>query len=61
LGIARPWNYTVDYSFIMFIYTGLLVGAFIVAGEVLRAMRRSEPDAALLNEPIRMNASRKFD
>ena len=61
LGIARPWNYTVDYSFVMFIYSGLLVGAFIVAGEVLRAMRRAEPEPPMLTEQIRLNASRKFD
>ncbi|HSX51933.1 MAG TPA: DUF2214 domain-containing protein [Cellvibrio sp.] len=61
LGIARPWNYTVDYSFVMFIYSGLLVGAFIVAGEVLRAMRKAEPEPPMLTEQIRMNASRKFD
>ncbi len=61
LGIARPWNYTVDYSLIMFIYSGLLVGAFIVAGEVLRAMRKAEPEPPILSEPIRMNPSRKFD
>ena len=61
LGIARPWNYTVDYSFVMFIYSGLLVGAFIVAGEVLRAMLRAEPEPPMLTEQIRMNASRKFD
>jgi hypothetical protein len=61
LGIARPWNYTVDYSFVMFIYSGLLVGAFIVAGEVLRAMRRAEPEPPTLTEQIRLNASRKFD
>lgn len=61
LGIARPWNYIVDYSFVMFIYSGLLVGAFIVAGEVLRAMRRAEPEPPMLTEQIRLNASRKFD
>ena len=61
LGIARPWNYTVDYSFVMFIYSGLLVGAFIVAGEVLRAMRKAEPEPPMLTEQIRMNASRNFD
>ncbi|MDO8344804.1 MAG: DUF2214 domain-containing protein [Cellvibrio sp.] len=61
LGIARPWNYTVDFSFVMFIYSGLLVGAFIVAGEVLRAMRRAEPEPPMLTEQIRLNASRKFD
>jgi hypothetical protein len=61
LGIARPWNYVVDYSFVMFIYSGLLVGAFIVAGEVLRAMRKAEPEPPMLTEQIRLNASRKFD
>jgi hypothetical protein len=61
LGIARPWNYTVEFSFVMFIYSGLLVGAFIVAGEVLRAMRRAEPEPPMLTEQIRLNASRKFD
>lgn len=61
LGIARPWNYTVDFSFVMFIYSGLLIGAFIVAGEVLRAMRRAEPEPPMLTEQIRLNASRKFD
>jgi hypothetical protein len=25
LGIARPWNHTVEYSFVMFLYLGLLV------------------------------------
>ena len=61
LGIARNWNYTADYSFVMFIYSGLLVTAFIVAGEVLRAMRKAEPEPPLLSEQIRLNASRKFD
>lgn len=61
LGIARPWNYTVDYSFVMFIYSGMLVGAFIVAGEVLRAMRKAEPEPPTLTEQMRLNASRKFD
>ncbi len=61
LGIARNWNYTADYSFVMFIYSGLLVGAFIVAGEVLRAMRRAEPEPPMLTEQIRLNASRKLD
>lgn len=61
LGIARNWNYTVDYSFVMFIYSGLLVIAFIVAGEVLRAMRKAEPEQPMLNEQIQLNTSRKFD
>lgn len=59
LGIARPWNYTVDYSYVMFIYAGLLTGAFIVAGEVLRSMGRDEPP--LLREPVNLNDARKCD
>ena len=47
----------------MFIYSGLLVSAFIVAGEVLRAMRKAEPEREqpMISEQIRLNASRKFD
>jgi hypothetical protein len=65
LGIARPWNYTVDYSYVMFIYSGLLVCAFIVAGEVLRGMRKNQTGMTTLSERISeqlpVNASRKFD
>lgn len=61
LGIARNWNYTVDYSFVMFIYSGLLICAFIVAGEVLRGMRKGYADPRALNDRMPMNASRKFD
>ncbi len=42
LGIARPWNYTVEYSYVMTIYGGLIICAIIVAGETLRSMRRDE-------------------
>ncbi len=65
LGIARPWNYTVDYSYVMFIYSGLLVCAFIVAGEVLRGMRKNQIQMTTLSERISeqlpVSASRKFD
>lgn len=61
LGIARNWNYTVDYSFVMFIYSGFLVCAFIVAGEVLRAMRKADTGQPVLSEQIRLNTSRKFE
>ena len=61
LGIARNWNYTVDYSFVMFIYSGLLICAFIVAGEVLRGMRKGYADPRALSDRMPMNASRKFD
>jgi hypothetical protein len=59
LGIARPWNYTVDYSYVMFIYAGLITCAFIVAGEVLRSMRRDEPP--LLTEQAQLNRSQNFE
>lgn len=41
LGIARPWNYTADYGFVMTVYALVLVGACIAAGEVLRSMRKT--------------------
>lgn len=59
LGIARPWNYTVDYSYIMFIYIGLLTCAFIVAGEALRSLRRDEPP--MLTEQAQLNSSQKYE
>jgi hypothetical protein len=57
LGIARPWNYTVDYSFVMFIYAGFLIAAIIVAGEILRLMRAPEPP--LLTEKVQLRNTRK--
>ncbi len=59
LGIARPWNYTADFSYVMFIYLGLLTGAFIVAGEVLRSLRRDDPP--LLTDQAPLNSSQKFE
>jgi hypothetical protein len=61
LGIARPWNFTVDYSFIMIIYSGLLVIAFVAAGEVLRGMRKADVDSSIINNGLHMQSSRKFD
>jgi hypothetical protein len=59
LGIARPWNYTVDYSYIMFIYSGLLICAIIVAGEALRSMRRNDPP--LLTKQASLNRPQKCE
>ncbi|MDR7092202.1 DUF2214 domain-containing protein [Cellvibrio fibrivorans] len=59
LGIARPWNYTANYSYVMFIYAGLLIAAIIVAGEVLRMMRAPEPP--LLTEKVQLRAVRKME
>ena len=59
LGIARPWNYTASYSYVMFIYAGLLIAAIIVAGEVLRMMRAPEPP--LLTEKVQLRTVRKLE
>lgn len=59
LGIARPWNYTADYSYVMLIYVGLLTGVFIVAGEVLRSLRRDDPP--LLTDQAHLNSSQKCE
>jgi hypothetical protein len=53
LGIARPWNFTVDYSFVMLTYLSLLVIAAIVAFErvlyLLNDYKSSRVNAELLN------------
>jgi hypothetical protein len=59
LGIARPWNYTANYSYVMFIYAGLLIAAVIVAGEVLRMMRTPEPP--MLTEKVPQRTLQKAD
>jgi len=59
LGIARPWNYTAGYSYVMFIYAGLLIAAIIAAGEVLRMMRAPEPP--LLTEKVQLRTVRKME
>lgn len=51
LGIARPWNHTVDYGFVMFVYFFLVAPACIVGWTFIhsippqknRVMRRPEP------------------
>jgi hypothetical protein len=46
LGIARSWNYTVGYGYVMFIYSIPIILGFIVSCEVLRSFRiKSEPTA----------------
>lgn len=59
LGIARPWNYTVDYGFVMFIYVGFLVAAVFVVGEVLRLMRIPEPP--ILTEKVHLTNARRSE
>lgn len=54
LGIARTWNYSVDYSSIMLLYAGLVLVAFIVAHEVMRMSRT----VLLANLSMRESADR---
>ncbi|MFC3116065.1 hypothetical protein [Cellvibrio fontiphilus] len=39
LGIARPWNYTVNYSFVMTVYFSLLIPACIGGCILIHALR----------------------
>lgn len=43
LGIARPWNYTAQYEFVMLVYAALVIGAVIVAGKIMHSLREQEP------------------
>ncbi len=43
LGIARPWNYTADYNFVMMVYTALVMGAIVVAYKILHSLREQAP------------------
>lgn len=43
LGIARPWNYTIEYSSIMFLYGGLVCAAFIGVHEIMKMSRNYVP------------------
>jgi uncharacterized membrane protein len=46
LGIARPWNNVAPYTFVMAIYGGILLTAFIIAFEYWRGLKRT-PKLAL--------------
>lgn len=59
LGIARPWNYTVDFGFVMFIYTGFLILAVVTAGEVMRLMRTPEPP--LLTDKVHLQRAQHLE
>lgn len=41
LGIARPWNGTVKYGYVMSVYLALILIAFVVGCELLRTKRRT--------------------
>jgi hypothetical protein len=42
LGIARSWNNTVSYSFIIYIYIFLIIASFIVGSELLNGNRKTK-------------------
>ncbi len=43
LGIARPWNYTAQYEFVMLVYVTLVIGAVVVACKIMHSLRAQEP------------------
>lgn len=53
LGIARPWNYTAQYEFVMLVYAALVIGAVIVACKIMHSLRANEPP--LLTDKIHIN------
>ena len=53
LGIARPWNYTAQYEFVMLIYAALVIGAVIVACKIMHSLRANDPP--LLTDKIHIN------
>lgn len=61
LGIARPWNYTVDYSFVMLVYFFLLAPACIVGQTFIHSLPPSKgagnnnrPEPPLLTDSIQL-------
>lgn len=54
LGIARIWNYTADYRFVMLVYAALVTAAIIVACNVMRSLRAHEPP--LLTDQVQIKA-----
>lgn len=51
LGIARNWNYSIDYTSIMLLYAGLVLSGFIVAHHVMRMARSIHLANLNLSEP----------
>ena len=54
LGIARLWNYTAGYHFVMLVYAALVAAAIIVACNVMRSLRAHEPP--LLTDQVQIKA-----
>jgi hypothetical protein len=55
LGIARIWNYTANYEFVMMVYATLIAGAIVVASNVMRSLRAQEPP--LLTDRVPLHPS----
>jgi hypothetical protein len=49
LGIARPWNYTVEYSFVMLVYLGLLAPACILGCTFIHSLGTAKGHALKRN------------
>ncbi|HTF98413.1 MAG TPA: DUF2214 domain-containing protein [Cellvibrio sp.] len=58
LGIARPWNYTANYEFVMLVYAVLVAGAIVVACNVIRGLRIQEPP--LLTDRVQLQPSHRL-
>ncbi len=54
LGIARHWNYTAQYEFVMLVYAALVIGAVIVACKIMHSLRVQEPP--LLTERVSLSS-----
>lgn len=52
LGIARNWNYSIEYPSIMLLYSGIVVCAFVVAHKVMRMARSDDPSSLNIAERI---------
>lgn len=58
LGIARPWNYTAHYEFVMLVYAALVIGAIIVACKIMHSLRAQEPP--ILTDRVQLQAPHRL-
>lgn len=57
LGIARPWNHTVEFSFVMFVYLGLLGIACLIGCTVIHFIKENRPPVTQRNPVIQRTSS----
>jgi hypothetical protein len=56
LGIARPWNNTVSYGFVMSLYAGLVAATFVFTYQAWQILRKTSfKDNQLKDNPIKDN------